>query len=120
MLGLRTVIYKVPDMQKAKEWYSKAFRSIPYFDESFYIGFNIGGYELGLHPEEKNKVNKSENVFTYWGVEDLEMEYNRLLELGATAHEKPTKVGGEIVVAAVKDPWDNIIGIIYNPEFKLK
>ena len=42
-----------------------------------------------------------------------------MIDLGATQHEKPTKVGGEIVVASVKSPWGNIIGIIYNPEFKL-
>ncbi len=28
-------------------------------------------------------------------------------------------VGGEIVIASVKDPWGNIIGLIYNPEFRL-
>jgi hypothetical protein len=48
ILGLRTTIYKVTDLPKAKEWYSKAFRSEPYFDEPYYVGFNIGGYELGL------------------------------------------------------------------------
>ena len=46
--GLRTVIYGVPDPLSAKEWYSKAFGTEPYFDEPFYIGFNIGGFELGL------------------------------------------------------------------------
>lgn len=40
------------------------------------------------------------------------------LELGAKVHEKPTGVGGDIRVASVKDPWGNIIGIIYNPSFK--
>jgi hypothetical protein len=28
-------------------------------------------------------------------------------------------VGGELMVCSVKDPWDNIIGLIYNPYFKL-
>jgi hypothetical protein len=23
------------------------------------------------------------------------------------------------MVASVKDPWDNVIGLIYNPDFKL-
>jgi len=53
------------------------------------------------------------------GVEDIHKEYERLLELGATKHEEPTNVGGELMVASVKDPWKNIIGIIYNPYFKL-
>jgi hypothetical protein len=42
-----------------------------------------------------------------------------LIKLGGTEFEAPHNVGGELVVAAVKDPWDNVIGIIYNPDFKL-
>ena len=117
-LGLRTVIYKVSDLNKAKAWYSNVFNVLPYFDEPFHVGFTIGGYELGLQPEEKSG-KKSENVYVYWGVENVQKEYNRLLSLGATNHEAPQHVGGEIVVATVKDPWHNILGIIYNPEFKL-
>jgi catechol 2,3-dioxygenase-like lactoylglutathione lyase family enzyme len=46
LLGLRTAIYRVPDLAKAKAWYAKAFGTQPYFDEPFYVGFSIGGYEL--------------------------------------------------------------------------
>ena len=53
MLGLRTTIYQVPDLAAAKAWYTKAFAKAPYFDEPFYVGFNIGGFELGLLPAKK-------------------------------------------------------------------
>lgn len=118
-LGLRTLGYKVPDLQKAKEWYTKVFNIEPYFDEPFYVGFNIAGFELGLQPIENDQPVLGTNSTTYWGVEDVRKEYDRLLELGATAYEEPTDVGGDIVVAAVKDPWGNLFGIIYNPHFKL-
>lgn len=116
ILGLRTVGYKVGDLQKAKEWYTKAFRTAPYFDQPFYVGFNIAGYELGLQPDE---AVTGDNTVTYWGVEDIQAEYNHFLSLGAAEHEAPQNVGGEIMVASVKDEWGNIIGLIYNPEFKL-
>lgn len=116
-LGLRTTIYLVSDLEAAKQWYAKAFGVAPYFDEPFYVGFNIGGYELGLLPEERH-TEKAANVLSYWGVEKVNEVYARLLELGATEHEKPQNVGGELIVAAVKDPWQNVIGIIYNPYFK--
>ncbi|MCJ7468594.1 MAG: VOC family protein [Maribacter sp.] len=119
MLGLRTVIYKVSDIEKAKDWYSKAFNTTPYFDESFYVGFNIAGYELGLQPEETTVTDKPESVLTYWGVDKIDKEYDRLLAFGASKHESPTNVGGELVVASVRDPWGNVIGLIYNPYFKL-
>jgi predicted enzyme related to lactoylglutathione lyase len=117
--GLRTTIYKVTDIAKAKAWYSKAFGVEPYFDEPFYVGFNVGGYELGLQPDGTASSGKSAGVVTYWGVDDAKKSHNRLLELGATEFEKPTDVGSDIVVAAVKDPWGNVVGVIYNPTFKL-
>jgi predicted enzyme related to lactoylglutathione lyase len=115
ILGLRTTIYKVTDLPKAKEWYSKAFRSEPYFDEPYYVGFNIGGYELGLQKEE---VSIGENVATFWGVSDIAAEYAYFIECGATEVEAPMNVGDEIMVATCKDPWGNLIGLIYNPMFK--
>lgn len=119
ILGLRTAIYKVANINTATKWYSDVFLTQPYFDEPFYVGFNIGGYELGLQPEEEEVHTKAESVLTYWGVEDIEAEYQRFLDLGAVPHNEPENVGGEIMVASVKDPWGNIIGLIYNPEFKL-
>lgn len=119
MHGLRTTIYKVDNLNKAKEWYTQAFGTPPYFDEPFYVGFNIGGYELGLLPETIPAKKKSDNVCAYWGVDDIHKVYTHLLNLGATENEKPTNVGGELMVATIKDPWGNAIGIIYNPDFKL-
>jgi predicted enzyme related to lactoylglutathione lyase len=119
LLGLRTAIYKVGDIKKAAEWYSKAFETNPYFNESYYVGFNIGGYELGLQPEENANNNKVESVVPYWGVENIQEVYDRLIGLGATENEKPYNVGEEIMTATVKDPFGNIIGLIYNPHFKI-
>ena len=119
ILGLRTAIYLVTDLDAAKDWYTKAFGVAPYFDEPFYVGFNIGGYELGLMPDKKKPEEKSGGVYTYWGVEDIKAAFSRLLDLGAESHENPQNVGGELMVASVKDPWGNILGIIYNPYFKL-
>jgi lactoylglutathione lyase len=106
-------------MAKAKAWYTKILGVQPYFDEPFYIGFNVAGYELGLQPVDNEMKIRTDNIMTYWGVKDVPQKFKELIEAGARMHEKPQNVGGEIVVASVKDPWDNVIGIIYNPEFKL-
>lgn len=118
-LGLRTTIYKVGDLDRAKQWYARAFQVEPYFDEPFYVGFNVAGYELGLMKDDAPANVKTSNVLSYWGVEDIQRAVRRLIELGATEDTEPTNVGGEIVVASVKDPWGNVIGLIYNPEFHL-
>ena len=53
--GLRTAAYPVPDLEAGKKWYTEALGVEPYFSEPFYVGFDIGGYELGqycqLRPE---------------------------------------------------------------------
>lgn len=115
--GLRTTIYQVPDIAKAKEWYHRAFDTKPYFDEPFYVGFDIAGYELGL-TQGDSKSKKTENVFSYWGVENIEEACQDLVSKGATVYEEIANVGDGIKVASLKDPWDNVIGIIYNPHFK--
>jgi predicted enzyme related to lactoylglutathione lyase len=119
ILGLRTVAYKVEDIIKAKEWYTKAFNKEPYYDEPFYVGFKIGGYELGLLPVEGETNIIGNSVVTYWGVDDIEIALSHMLELGATKNDEPQDVGGGVIVASVTDPWNNIIGLIYNPHFKL-
>ena len=120
ILGLRTTIYKVSDIQKARDWYAKAFETKAYFDETYYVGFNIGGYELGLQPEEVSKGEKIESVVSYWGVEKIQEVCDRLISLGAIENEKPYNAGGEMITATPKDPFGNVIGLIYNPYFKLK
>jgi len=117
--GLRTTIYKVTDIEEAKTWYSQMFETIPYFDQPFYVGFNIGGYELGLQPAVKKADVQPDNVVSYWGVDDIQSAYNFMINSGAEPYEKPENVGGDIEVATVIDPWGNVIGLICNPGFKI-
>lgn len=79
MKGLRTAIYKVGDLNAAKEWYTKVFNNKPYFDQPFYVGFDVEGYELGLVPDDEPVTIKSSNVLVYWGVDDIQKEFDRLL-----------------------------------------
>ncbi len=117
--GLRTVIYQVDDAAKAKEWYSSVLVLAPYFDEPFFVGFYVGGYELGLDPNGEN-VSKGNNAIAYWGVEDIKAAHQSLIEKGAESVSEPTNVGGEIYVATVRDPFGNVFGIIENPHFKIE
>ncbi len=116
--GLWTAIYNVPEVEKAKLWYANVLGIKPYFDEPFYVGFNVGGFELGLHPGKAGPSEKSAGVVAYWGVDNADAALERVLKLGAGHHEDVTDVGGGIRVASVLDPWGNVFGIIENPHFK--
>lgn len=120
MLGLRKTIYKVADIQKATDWYSKAFETDPFFQEPHYVSFDIRGYELVLQPKSNTILGNNENVVAYWGVENIQQTFDRLIRLGATVNEKPYNVGGELLMATVEDPFGNIIGLIYNPNFTVQ
>ena len=114
LLGLRTAIYHAPDIAAGKLWYMKVLGFPPYFDEPFYVGFNVGGYELGLTPDSAKSA-----IGAYWGVKDIVPALARLLELGAAPRTDIQDVGEGIRVADVLDPWGNVFGIIENPNFKL-
>jgi predicted enzyme related to lactoylglutathione lyase len=117
--GLRTVIYRVGDLERAKEWFSALLGFGPYFDEPFYVGFNVGGYELGLDPDASD-ARAGDSVVTYWGVADARAALARLVELGARERTGVQDVGGGVLVATVEDPFGNVVGIIENPHFKLE
>lgn len=116
--GIYTVVYRVPDLEQAKAWYRSAFGAEPYFDEPFYVGFDIAGYELGLQPEEGEDMAGAGGAVAYWGVANAEAALQRLLAIGAARHSDVQEVGGGIRVAAVKDPFGNVLGIIENPQFR--
>jgi predicted enzyme related to lactoylglutathione lyase len=116
LLGLRTTIYPVTDLNRAKQWYEQVLGIKPYFDQPFYVGFSVGGFELGLLPDG---VPGTDGPQPLWGVQSATAEFQRLIDLGATVLEPVTDVGEGIKVAAVKDPFGNRLGIIENPNFKV-
>ncbi|WP_161967441.1 VOC family protein [Fimbriiglobus ruber] len=115
--GLRTVIYHVSDLNRAKAWYAQVVGREPYFDEPYYVGFDVGGFELGLVPDGKSGPG---GTVAYWGVPDAAAEWDRLLALGATPREPVQDVGGGIKVATVADPFGNSFGVIENPHFSVE
>jgi catechol 2,3-dioxygenase-like lactoylglutathione lyase family enzyme len=117
-LGLRTAIYHVADIEKGKQWYTRVLGFGPYFDQPFYVGFNVGGYELGLQPTEDTHLAKADGAVAYWGVDNAETAFQRMIDLGATPHEAVQDVGEGIKVGTVKDPFGNVFGLIENPLFK--
>jgi predicted enzyme related to lactoylglutathione lyase len=118
LLGLRTTIYKVADLGKAKAWYARIFGIQPYFDEPFYVGFNVGGFELGLDPDVSDQKPGPGGTVTYWGVGSMDDAVRVLKSLGTPMHHGPQEVGEGIKVASVLDPFGNVVGLIENPHFK--
>jgi catechol 2,3-dioxygenase-like lactoylglutathione lyase family enzyme len=116
LLGLRTTIYPAPDLEASKAWFTKLLGQEPYFDEPFYVGYNVGGYELGLDPN----ADPVRGVQSYWGVPDAVAAAKELIEAGAIVNSELNDTGDGIKVATFVDPHGHLIGIIENPIFKLE
>ncbi|WP_019631885.1 VOC family protein [Actinomadura atramentaria] len=114
-LGLRTVIYPAPDVAAAKRWWTSVLGFEPYFDEPFYVGYDVGGYELGLDPDGDPAAGPR----VYWGVEDAAAAEAALIAAGGESHEKCREVGGGIEVATVRNPLGDLVGVIRNPHFSV-
>jgi catechol 2,3-dioxygenase-like lactoylglutathione lyase family enzyme len=115
-LGLRTQVYPAPDLAASKAWWTEALGIKPYFDEPFFVGFNPGGYELGLNPAG----DPAAGARTYWGVRDIAAAGERLIALGAVAVDAVEEVGDGIKLGTFRSPGGDLIGLIENPVFELK
>ena len=110
--GLRTVIHPVADLVAAKQWWTDLLGFGPYFDEPFYVGFDVAGFELGLMPTEG-----APETITYWGTRDVVVAVAALEARGAIVRDAIADVGEGIRVATVTVPDGAVIGIIENPNF---
>lgn len=117
-LGLRTVVYGVENLREARDWYTQLLEQQPYFDAEYYVGFNVGGFELGLNPDARNAIGRADGVVAYWGVADIRAQVERLNALGARQHGEIQDVGEGILLASFLDPYGNIFGLIENPHFQ--
>ena len=118
MWGLRSCILQSSDIKSVADWYSQVFQKAPYFEAECYIGFDVEGFELGIFYRPETDIQMGNNVEIYWGVDDVEWELVRLIELWATKKDDPVDVGEGIIMATAIDPFGNILGIIYNPNFR--
>ncbi len=116
ILGIYTAIYHVEDLGRAKEFYSALLGLPPYFDEPFYVGYEIAGHELGLLPIAATKRQERGSV-AYWGVKEMTAACADLSAKGVTLFDPIAEVGGGIKVASFLDADGNIVGLIENPHF---
>ena len=114
--GLSTVAYPVTHLADATAWYRRVLERDPYFEQPYYVGFEVGGFELGLIPDG---VPGSAGATAFWGTADIVAEVNRIVALGALIASPVTEVGGGIQLASLQDPYGNLFGVIENPHFDL-
>ena len=51
--SISLLVYPVNDIEKSKTFYNKFLGSEPYIDSTYYVGYKIGAFEVGLDPNSK-------------------------------------------------------------------
>ena len=104
--GVKTVIYPVNDIAKSKAMFSALLGVEPYADEAYYVGFKVGDQDIGLDPN-----GHKQGMTPYFQVDDIKTSLQGLVDAGAEVADDVKDVGGGKLVAAVKDPAGNVIGL---------
>ena len=114
--GLRTVIHPSADLAADKVRWAELLGQQPYFDQPFYVGFNVAGYQLALLPD----ADPLDGALVYWGVDDVTAAVEAAIASGSVEHTPVADVGESIVTATVRTPAGSILGLIYNPSFQIR
>jgi len=104
--GVKTVVYPVKDIAKAKALFTVLLGVEPYADAPYYVGYKVGGQDIGLDPN-----GHKQGMTPYYQVDDIKQSLQALLNAGATSVQDVTDVGGGKLIAVVKDADGNIIGL---------
>jgi predicted enzyme related to lactoylglutathione lyase len=104
--GMKTVIYPVTDINRAKQFYTTLLGIEPFMDSEYYVGFQIGEQQIGLDPN-----GHKEGMTGYFEVSDIRGSLQALVDAGAQILQEVTDVGGGRLIASVKDVDGNIIGL---------
>jgi predicted enzyme related to lactoylglutathione lyase len=110
--ALRSCIYHVDDLARAKDFYRQVLGKEPYFDEPYYVGFDVDGSELGLDPDLSKRQPGAGGSVCYWRVGDINATWQHLTSLGGQSIELPHHVGVALQTSIVADPFGNLIGLI--------
>jgi predicted enzyme related to lactoylglutathione lyase len=108
--GLKTIIYPVKDLDRAKALFSALLQVEPYADEPYYVGFKDAGQDVGLDPNGHAKGMTG--PVPYWHVEDIRTRLAALLEAGAELLQDVHDVGGGRLIASAKDADGNLVGLV--------
>jgi predicted enzyme related to lactoylglutathione lyase len=105
--GMRTLIYPVTDIARGRTLFRTLLGTDPYTDKPYYVGFRVADQEIGLDPH-----GHRHGMTGYWHVPDIRATLQSLLDAGAEAIEDPKDVGQGRLIASVRDPDGNIIGLL--------
>ncbi len=108
--GMKTIIYPVKDIGQAKKLFGVLLGSEPAVDGAYYVGFKVGGQDVGLLPN--GAAQGMSAPLGYFHVDDIKKTVEELVKAGAQISQPVKDVGAGRLVASLKDADGNAIGLI--------
>jgi len=108
--GIKTVLHPVSDLEKSKAVYTALLGMPPQTDESYYVGYEAEGQQIGLVP--RGGPQDITSPVAYWHVADIEKKLAEVTAAGAVVKDPTRDVGGGRLVASFADPDGNVLGLI--------
>jgi hypothetical protein len=75
--GMQTVIYPVKDLESAKKVYTALLGAPPAYETPYYVGWNIGGQDIGLDPNGHRQGMTA--PLPFWLVDDINKAVDQLV-----------------------------------------
>lgn len=106
---IQLIVYSVHDLSAAKKIFSAFLGTEPYVDGDYYVGYRVGGLEIGLDP---NALAQGFNApISYTDTADIQTRIKTLVEAGAEVVQEPTQVAPGLLIARLKDADGNFLGL---------
>jgi len=125
--GIANIRFHTSDLEAAKRWYTEVLGAAPYFERPGYVEFRFGDYQQELGLVDRKYLTflggpagagaEPAGAVTYFQVEDVRTTEERLLTMGATRREPPRELTAGFVIAAVADPFGNLLGLMHSPHY---
>jgi hypothetical protein len=84
-------------------------------EDRMLIGLRTALYHVQDLDPDMTGVEPGTSHAAYWGVEKIEQCLEKILTLGTKLQRELQDVGGGVKIAAVTDPFGNVLGLIENP-----
>jgi predicted enzyme related to lactoylglutathione lyase len=111
--GIQTILFPVTDLTKAKKMFTSLLGMEPQNDDVYYVGYRVGDQDIGLVPNGHQQGMLG--TVAYVLVTDINKSLQSLLAAGSQTLQPVRDVGYGKMVAIVKDPDGNMIGLMQLP-----
>ena len=107
------ILVYVGDVDEGNAWYQRAFpQAVREVSEpSGFAYLRIGQTQLEIVPADGKVASGAAGSVVYWWVDDFDQALSHLTSVGGVLYRGPMEIDGALLMAQVRDPWGNCIGI---------